>query len=122
MGRVVLARNTGFGAPTFPYDVSAATLDPAISRQSNSLAVYPANFSSVAFYEQPNFGGDALVITRAGSIRDLSNTQWGNWANRIASIQIGAQVNQLVDEVKKGHRPSKGVTIVDKPPDDPPSA
>jgi hypothetical protein len=116
MGKVALCRGVTFGAPQFFYDASSPTLDPAIDRQSNSLAVYVNGFVTTAFFEQPNYGGSAIVITNPGSVKDLSVSPWGNWANRIRSVLIGAQVNHVVeswdkDDSRKGYQ----LTVVGDP-------
>lgn len=97
MGRIALCGGVNFGAPQFFYEQTTPTLQPDIDRRSNSLALYVQNFKRTAFFERPNFGGDAIVITNPGSVADLSKSPWGNWANRIASIFVGFNLEAFLE-------------------------
>lgn len=117
MGRVALCRGVTFGAPQLFYENNRPTLEPEIDRLSNSLAVYVGGFVITAFFEAPNYQGDALVVTNPGSIQDLSHTPWGNWANRIRSVKIGPGVDALVADWRAGKASDRQIIVVDQLPD-----
>jgi hypothetical protein len=66
------------------YDVP--TLPPTIDAKAQSLSVL---VPPVALFEQPHYGGQALVITTAGGCGDLATCvpSAGNWSNRIRSVR-----------------------------------
>jgi hypothetical protein len=70
-----------FGRYDFP------TLPPTIDAKAQGLSVIGP---PVALYEQPHYGGQALVITRAEGCDDLATCvpSAGNWSNRIRSVRF----------------------------------
>jgi hypothetical protein len=84
-----------FGAPSRYYFASTSKVDDDVYQKSNSLAVYLP--TKCIFYSGDNYQGDpALVIALGGSLPDLSNTPWGNWANRIASVRFLNSADELL--------------------------
>jgi hypothetical protein len=66
---------------------SFPTLPSAIDAKAQSVSVIRP---PVALYEQPHYGGQALVIARAGGCDDLATCvpSAGNWSNRIRSVRF----------------------------------
>ena len=66
---------------------SFPTLPSAIDAKAQSVSVIRP---PVALYEQPHYGGQALVIAGAGGCDDLATgvLSAGNWSNRIRSVRF----------------------------------
>ena len=123
MSSIVLARGTMFGVPTFPYSSPASFLQSDIDALSNSLAIYVAGFTGAAFFEGQNFTGTAIVITNPGSVKDLSNSPWGNWANRIRSVHTGSRGANPADflaQMRSIAASPDSLVVVDALPAEPP--
>ena len=84
---VLMSEKNGGGDHWFVRSYDGPTLPPTIDAKAQSLSVIGP---PVALYEQPHYGGQALVITSAGGCDDLATCvpSAGNWSNRIRSVRF----------------------------------
>lgn len=82
---------TGVGGTGVHRSFSSDTpnLPAEIDGTAQSLSVLASSVPAY-FYEQPNYGGRALIITRGGGCDNLASCvpSAGNWAKRIRSLKF----------------------------------
>jgi len=102
-----MSEKNGSGGVHWSTSTDAPTLPAKIDAKAQALSVIGP---PVAFFEQPNYQGQALVITRAGGCSDLATCvpSAGNWSNRIRSVKfINAPASILKGGVELTEPPIK---------------
>ena len=87
-GGVLLIENIDGSGAHYSFSTDQPALPSKIDGNAKSLSIREGG-PPIAFYEEPNFGGQHWVAVNSGGVNDLGQIPnvSGNWRDRIRSVK-----------------------------------